>query len=492
MALNPFKKPTKADAPPELGRPSTEIFGFGQGAGLLPWALYMEDREAVPDLIWPQSVNTYQAMQSDAQIKGLLMAMGLPIRRFRWEIIPNEARQNVIDHVAEAHNLPVQGQDPRPVRRRNRFDHDRHIAHALRAPAQGHMHFEEVYEYRDPAEGGDGLLHLKKLGSRPPRTIQAISVEQNGDLKAIVQMGGLIGAGSNAAKALGVGIGGMTGITIDADRLLTYLWDTEDDGDQVGRSMLRACYRDWIIKDRLLRVDATKHERNGMGIPWFEVDPSASAPQIEALGLIAEEIRSGERSGGAGPGKLRIVGTEGLVPDTIGSVRYHDQQMSRSFLALFFDLGTTETGSRALGAELLDFYSEQLGATADWYSATLQTQIEKEVEMNWGEDEQPPALGFTRLETQELSLAELTTAVEKELIEVDDELRSYIVQRWKLPKQPEVKEPEPPPAPTIVLPPGGPPSPDGGEEAEGEKESPAPASPARSPRRSPAPLPGSK
>lgn len=483
MALNPFKKPTKADNDTELGRPSTEVFGFGQGAGLLPWALYMEDRERVPDLTWPQSVNTYQQMQSDAQIKGLLMAMGLPIRRFRWEIDPNEAQQNVIDHVAESHNLPVQGQDPRPVRRRNRFDHDRHLAHALRAPAQGHMHFEEVYEWRDPSEGGDGLLHLKKLGSRPPRTIEAIAVEQNGDLMAIVQQAGLIGASGNTAApggALGVGFGGMTGITIPASRILAYLWDTEDDGDQIGRSMLRACYRDWIIKDRLERVDATKHERNGMGIPWFEVDPSASKEQIEALAVIAEEIRAGERSGGAGPGKLRVVGTEGLVPDTIGSIRYHDQQMSRAFLALFFDLGTTETGSRALGGELLDFYSEQLGATADWYAATMQTQIEKEVELNWGPDEQPPAICYTRLETQELSLTELTTAVEKGLIDVDDELRSYIVQRWKLPKQPDVKPPPPPP-PTIVMPPGGPPSPDGGEDAEGEKESPAPASPAASP-----------
>lgn len=460
--------PEKPAAPTtELGRPGVIV-----GGGVLPWSIYVDDRERVPELTWPRSVATYTSMQGDAQVKGLLLAMSLPIRRFRWEIIENEAQPDVVTQISESLNLPIRGQEPKPSRRRKRFNHDTHLAHALIAPGTGHMHFERVYEYRDPAEGGDGRMHLKKLGTRPPRSIMNIAVQDNGELEAIEQFpyyGGHGGGGAGLASTL-------QGIVIPADRLLVYRWDTADDGDQVGRPLLRACYRDWLIKDRLLRVDATKHERNGMGIPWFEVDPNASKEQIEALAAIAEEIRAGERGGGAGPGRLRIAGTEGALPDTVGSIRYHDQQMSRAFLAMFMDLGQTETGSRALGAELMDFYTQKQGAVADWYAAIMQEQIEDEVAINWGEDEQPPALGYTRLETSELSMADLSTAVEKGLIEVDDELRSYIVQRWKLPSQPEVgpEEPEPP---TVVLPPGMLPPAPADKETEGDMEAPVPALP---------------
>jgi hypothetical protein len=232
-----------------------------------------------------------------------------------------------------------------------------------------------------------------------------------------------------------VGLAGpLTGVEIPVNRLVAYVWDSEDDADWVGRSILRACHPNWAIKSRLLRVDATKHERQGMGIPWFEVDPSASDQQIKDLAAIAEAIRVGERSGGAGPGKLRMVGTEGTLPDTIGSIRYHDEQMSKDFLLLFFDLGKTETGSRALGAEFIDWYTDGQAAIADWYRNVTQAHvIEDAVEWNYGPDEAAPQLQYTRLERQAVAVADLVKAVETGLVAVDDETRAVLAQRWGLP-----------------------------------------------------------
>lgn len=421
----------------ELGRPGlTNV-----GGGILPWSAYLDDREYAPDVQWPRSVQTYRRMQTDAQIKGLLMATTLPIRRFRWEIGENGARPEIVAHICASLNLPLTGAEVGPVRRRRRFDFDRHMAHAFQALTYGHYYFEEVYEYRDPREGGDGLLHLRKLGTRPPRTIMNIATEDDGTLQGIQQnifvSGGLAQAG-----------GASFGPVITADRLLPYLWDTEDDGDMVGKSMLRSCLRDWLIKDALIRVDASKHQRNGMGVPWFEVDPNASAKQVQELAEIAERWRAGEASGGAGPGKLSLKGVEGSIPDTIASIRYHDQQMSRSFLALFFDLGTSETGSRALGAELIDWYTQSQDTVARWFCNTTQEQIEREVELNWGPDEQPPLLVHQRMESQELAFADLVNGVTSGLIAVDEELGSYIVRRWHLPKGAAVTEPPPVPAPS--------------------------------------------
>lgn len=431
----------KSAARSEIGRPGL----VNVGGGLLPWSVWIDDREYAPELQYPNSVQTYRRMQTDAQLKGLLLATTLPIRRFRWEIAPNGAKPEVLAHICRSLNLPEVGSEP-TRRRRHRFDFDRHMAHAFQALAYGHFHFEEVYEYADPRQGGDGLLHLYKLGSRPPRTLMNIATDEYGELEGIQQN---MFIRTNGQQMAGAAFAPL----IPADRLLTYLWDTEDDGDQVGRSMMRACYRDWLVKDALIRVDATKHQRNAMGVPWFEVDKDATDKQVGELRDIAERWRAGEASGGAGPGKLTLKGVEGQLPDTIGSIRYHDQQMSRAFLQLFFDLGTTETGSRALGSELIDWYTQSQDGVAGWFCNTTQLQIEREVELNWGPDEQPPLLVHQRMESQELSFADLVSGVAGGLIVVDEEFGAYLEQRWHLPAG--VGAVEPKAEPEVVAVPAG-------------------------------------
>jgi hypothetical protein len=54
--------------------------------------------------------------------------------------------------------------------------------------------------------------------------------------------------------------------------------------------------------------------------------------------------------------ELRFRGVEGTLPDVLASLRYGDEQMAAAFLAMFTKLGTTETGSRAVGESLIDFF----------------------------------------------------------------------------------------------------------------------------------------
>jgi hypothetical protein len=58
---------------------------IGQGnAGLTPWSAFVDVTEAVPELSWPNSINTYSAMRADAHIASLLLAFTLPIRGCHW------------------------------------------------------------------------------------------------------------------------------------------------------------------------------------------------------------------------------------------------------------------------------------------------------------------------------------------------------------------------------------------------------------------------
>lgn len=426
----------------ESGTPSP-VYNVGMDFGGLPWSSYIDDREYAVDLQWRGgkvgATPIYAEMEAgDAQLKGLLLATTLPVRRLRWEVDPNGAEQIVIDHIADAFNLPVRGQEPGP-RPTSQFNHDRHLAHALRAIVYGHYYFERVYAYSDPREGGDGRFHLAKLATRPPRTIENFRTDRHGALQGIVQNVGV----DNTRGTFAFG----AGIEIDANALLPYVWDSQDDGDWVGRSMLRSAYKNWVLKDRLIRTDATKHERNGMGVPHFEVEKGTSQEVIDNLAEIAQGIRAGTRGGSAGPGRLRIAAPEGSIPDTVASVEYHDQQMGRSFLAMFMELGTSQSGSRALGSEFIDFHLAVTETIADWYVEQTQAQVDDDVLTNFG-DVQTPRLAWSRIEPAEATLQDLAVAVDKGLIVVSDEFRAYVAQRYKVPGQrPEDVPPAPAPAP---------------------------------------------
>jgi hypothetical protein len=411
--------------------PTTEIGRAGQTFNLPGWDKFsaaVDELEYAPGLMWPTSVlSTYPRMETDAQLTGLLLGTMLPIRRYRWSIDPNGARDEVVEHVARNFNLPITGETaPPPVPRseaRNRFSHDRHLAHALRALVYGHYPFEQV----GSLDANDRWV-LRKLAPRPPRTIA-----NGGTIEVDPHDGGLAGIKQGV---------GMQAKLIPVSRLVYYCWDQEG-ANWFGRSMIRSCYRHWARKDRLLRVDAMKHERNSMGVPWFETDDKLTKPQVDALARTAQRMRSGDQSGGAGPGKLQIKGVDGQLPDIIESIRYDDQQMSMAMLMLFVDLGrNSETGSRSLGDSFIDWYGYAQEAIADWYAnVTIEHAIWDDVDWSFGQDENSPKLVYDRSAEEDLPTADLATLVSEGVISVDPELENAIRRKFSLPERPETEAP---------------------------------------------------
>jgi hypothetical protein len=101
----------------------------------VPWSALCDVEENVPELVGQNAITTYNKMRQDAQIASLLLAFTLPIRRYRWFVDPNGARDQVVDWVAQNLNLPIEGQeDALQGRRRDRFRHDRHLFHTLLEP----------------------------------------------------------------------------------------------------------------------------------------------------------------------------------------------------------------------------------------------------------------------------------------------------------------------------------------------------------------------
>src|SRR5207253_10621114 len=124
----------------------------------------------------------------------------------------------------------------------------------------------------------------------------------------------------------------------------------------------------WLLKDQLVRADAVKHTRFN-GVPIVETtDPSVGKEAHDQAAVMAQLLQSGQGAGAATPygTRLRLLGVEGTLPDTIGSISYHDQQMARAFMQMFAELGNTAHGSRALGTTLMDHYRLGVLAIAHW------------------------------------------------------------------------------------------------------------------------------
>lgn len=338
------------------------------------------DDEQTPELRWPLSIDIFDRMRrQDAQVASVLRAVTLPVRRTKWRIDPAGARPEVVELVSSDLGLPVVGTLDAPARSPFRFSWDEHLRMALLMLPFGHMFFEQV------AAIVDGQVRLRKLGPRMPRTIQTVNVAADGGLVAIEQI-------AQAAK--------QGKVTIPVDRLVAYVNDREG-GNWLGTSLLRPAYKHWLIKDRLLRVQAQTIERNGMGIPVYtgaEDETDLSKGQA-----IATAYRAGDNAGAAIPNgaDLELLGVSGDLPDAEPAVRYHDEQIARAVLAHFLNLGT-QTGSWALGSTFADFFTLSLQAVAEQVAdVATQHVVEDLVEWNWGPDEPAPKIVFDEIGTRD-------------------------------------------------------------------------------------------
>jgi hypothetical protein len=383
-----------------------------------PYAWWGElDAEPTPELRWPLSVQVYDAMRrQDAQTASVLRAVTLPVRRTPWRVDPNGARDEVVQLVADDLGLPVVGDSARSAARtRDRFSWVDHLQLALLMLPFGHMPFEQVYRIDEA-----GFARLRKLAPRMPRTIAKVNVAADGGLVSIEQY---------------AAVGATDGVTIGVDRLVMYVHDREG-GNWLGSSLLRPAYKHWLIKDRLLRVQAQTIERNGMGVPRYTGPEFPSEDDLDKGLTLATSWRSGEAAGAAIPfgAKLDLVGVEGDLPDAMPAIRYHDEQIARAVLAHFLNLGT-QTGSWALGTTFADFFTLSLQTLAQQVADTAtQHVVEDIVDLNFGEDEPAPRIVFDEIGSrQEATAQALKLLFDAGAIFPDRTLEESLRQQYGLP-----------------------------------------------------------
>lgn len=406
--------------------------------------------EDSPDLRWPGSVIVYDRMRKDGKCASVLRASSMPIRGTGWHVVDSpDIRPEVLDFVRTNLGL-VEAGDSRRRRRGQGVSWDMVLRHALLALPFGHMFFEPVYTLQPPAPGSTlppGVYaHLGKLAPILPRTIAGFDIDASGDLASISQQV------FNDGKA--------TTVTIGRDRLVPVINDREG-SDWTGQSILRAAYKHWFMKDQLERLGVMIVERNGMGIPSAEHGPDGDREaNMRAMG----QVRAGDMSGISMPAgsNFRLVGVDGQTVDPMPQLAYHGQEIARSVLAMFLDLGH-DNGARSLGDTFVDFFTIALNAViADLEETFTEDVVRPLVELNFGPDEAYPEVAADSITPQAPLTAEaIATLVTAGVVHPDEPLEAFTRKQFGMPPSDPAEAPggeQAPPAPvedTIAIPVGG-------------------------------------
>jgi hypothetical protein len=387
--------------------------------------------EHVPDLIYPTSVEVYAQMRRDPQLTGALGGYTLQLRRAQWQLDGTGCRPEVTSFVADCLGLNVAGDDSPSAFRRQGVSWSDHLRSALLSLVWGHYGFEIA------AEVVDGRARLTTLAERIPGTIAAIHADpRTGALLGVDQ---LLTAGKRSPQ-------------IPADRLVWYCRDREGASWQ-GTSLIRAAYPAWLLKREMLRVNAISNRRWGAGVPVAEALPGTnpSPEQMTAAQRMVSAARAGDQAGMAVPPGFtaKVIGLSGSVPDTLGFIKFLNQEMSRSVLMQHMDLGSTETGSRALGATFLDSWT--LGLEADGESiadAATRQLCARIVEWNWGTDEPVPRVVVSGVGSRrEVTAESLQMLLASGALSADPALEAWVRREYRLPER------TPEPAAAVPVPP---------------------------------------
>lgn len=386
--------------------------------------------EITAALLWPNNLRIYDQMcREDSQVAAILRAVCLPIRRAQYRVDSAGARPEVVQLVSEDLGLPVVGRDPAEMTgRRRQFSWNDHIRQALLMLRYGHMFFEQTFDV------STGLARLARLSPRMPRTLYEIRVAQDGDLVGVEQLAPL------AAGSMSALIPALTQVgDVAVHRLVPYVHEMEG-SNWFGTSLLRPAYKHWLIKDRLLRVQAQAIDRNGMGIPVYKGSPEELGNDLTAGLKTASSIRAGDNSGTAIPAgaELELMGVTGTIPNAMEPINYHDQQIARAMLAHFLNLGTqssSATGSYNLGSTFQDFFAMSLQTISEHIcDVVTRTVIEGLVDLNWGSDEPAPRLVCDDIGAQHDATAQaLLMLAQAGVLSPDFPLEQFVRLRYGLP-----------------------------------------------------------
>jgi hypothetical protein len=412
----------KAPAKPPLG----EVGATGTPVDRSPSGgqIHLLESDYNPDLKGVAFFKEIERMRkSDSQVKAVMSMLKLPLRASDWKFESASDKpedREIADWISD-----------RFFNRQMRT-WDYILYHILLSLDYGCMPFETVFKVEDDDRLDRPMIHLEKLAPRMPETIVEWILTDAGDLDHIMQQ---TSSDLNPKK-------------IEGDRLLPFVHEMEGSNYR-GSSILRNARKDWLIKERLQRINQVAIEKRASGIDVGKMDENAitDARNKGAFEGVLQTVRTHERGYVLLPPghEYSIAGIEGQVLDPLPSIKYADILILRGILADFLTAGTGGEGSHALVADRSSFFLMALnGISKEILDPINRWLIPRWVRWNWPDVSDFPVLQHSRLDRRDVSA--MTTAL-KELIPMgvltpDDNIEKELRDILDLPQLEQSAMPE--------------------------------------------------
>jgi hypothetical protein len=305
-------------------------------------------------------------------------------------------------------------------------------------------------------------VYLRKLAHIRQRTIQTFIVPQHGDLTALRQY---VWDGFTLRKA-----------DIPVEKLLMWTYNRRGD-DYWGVPPMRHAYKAWKFKMQLEKLNLLGVDRFGVGTPVAEVGESWTETEINQLKAFLAAFRSGENSFLLHPagGKISMVSGEGtMLASVLEWVKWYNIAIAKTFLTQGTELGSTETGARALG-ETFEGQTEAVVQSdcEDIANIVNELLVIPLVRFNFGEQEIYPIFQPSpKIRGSSAFATALTTLIGSKAVKWGTRDEVWLRDKFELPEIDEeeraaeeakeerlLKERQkllPQPAPQLALPPGTP------------------------------------
>jgi hypothetical protein len=269
-----------------------------------------------------------------------------------------------------------------------------------------------------------GMLRLRLLADLAPLTFYRFHVDEDG--RTLLYLGQYGYRGSRFEQ-----------VSVPADKLTVFSFRREA-ANFWGRSVLRPAYPHWYVKNQLYRIDAIAAERNSLGVPVIVLPAGFSKEDHDAAVNFVTQLAAHERTGVVLPNgaTFEILGIKGALKDLNPSIQHHNEQISVQALAMFLNLGRTESGSRSLGREHNKFFMLSLQNVANKIAELItNTTIRRLVYFNYGLDAPCPRLVAANVQARALEdiVDALTRFAAAGLVVSDRGLRARLREDLALP-----------------------------------------------------------
>ncbi len=389
-------------------------------------SLMWDALEHVPDLqpgAYASSV--FAKMRRESRLAAILAGYTLQIRRATWRLDPAGCRPEVVKQVADDLGLAVAGDDEPGAARTTGVSWNDHLRSALLFLPYGHMDHELLAEVDD-----SGRARLVGLAERMPHTVA--------DIKQDPKTGAFLGITQD-------GVWTKDAPQIPADRLAHYVHDKE--GSWAGTSLFRSSYGPWFLKTELVKIHATSARRFSMGVPTVEWQQGSNPTpeQVSRAQQLASAARAGEESGASLPPGASLVlrGLTGSVVDALAFIKFLNTEMAIAALMPHIDLGTSETGSRAVASTFVDSWLLALQSIADEIADVATRQIvARVVGWNWNDEPVPRVVASGIGAQRDVTAESLQLLLSSGALTPDPRLEEYIRREWRLPEREEMAEPK--------------------------------------------------